>query len=192
MPHSELWRGHRVRLRALQADDWQVFHVNDRDSHSARLADEIKLPESPAQMQARFEKLAERSGHDTVLVIEALEDDAVVGSVNVHGSDARHRSFEYGVHVFAKHRRQGFAIEAISLLLRFYFRELGYHRAWSTVYSFNAPSIALQQAMGFVAEGTTRESLFTDGRFYDELIFGLLESEFEPLEQRLPAVPITV
>ena len=75
------------------------------------------------------------------------------------------------------------------MALRYYFRELGYHRANATVYEFNAPSLALHRSLGFREEGRLRQSLFTQGRYFDELLFGMLAEEFDALEQDLPVVP---
>lgn len=36
--------------------------------------------------------------------------------------------------------------------------------------------------MRFTREDTLRQNLFTQGRFFDEVVFGLLASEFETLE----------
>ena len=47
-------------------------------------------------------------------------------------------------------------------------------------------SLALHDRMGFTREGTLRKNLFTQGRFFDEVVFGLLASECEALEAALP------
>jgi len=39
--------------------------------------------------------------------------------------------------------------------------------------------------LGCQAEGRIRRQIYTDGRFFDELIFGLTREEFDELEQRL-------
>jgi RimJ/RimL family protein N-acetyltransferase len=75
--------------------------------------------------------------------------------------------------------RKGYASEAILLVLRYYFLELGYQKVTATVYSFNTPSISLHERLGFQPEGRVRRTVYTQGQHFDELIFGMTREEFE-------------
>ena len=182
----DFWIGHRVRLRAARDEDWRAFFDAAGDSESDRLASEVRLPPTEAEWRARMTKPSDTAADKAWLVIERLDDPIVVGHINVHDADRRHRSFEYGIRLFPPFWRQGFASEAIALLLRYYFRELGYHRAFATVYAFNAGSLRLHDRLGFTREGVLRENLFAAGEYHDEICFGLLDREFDPLEAKLP------
>ncbi|MEM7366381.1 MAG: GNAT family protein [Pseudomonadota bacterium] len=183
---TDLWRGHKVRLRAVDVSDFDAFHADSHDMAVQRLGNETNLPLSAKLLRERLEKPAPHDTQNCWLAVESLEHGCLVGSVSVHDANRRHRNFKYGVAIFREYWRRGFAIEAISLLLRYYFRELGYRRVTAVVYSFNTASLALHEQMGFVREGVLRQSLFTQGRFFDEVVFGLLASEFEALESALP------
>jgi RimJ/RimL family protein N-acetyltransferase len=63
--------------------------------------------------------------------------------------------------------------------LRFAFHELNLHRVCLTVFSYNAPAIALYERLGFVREGVYREHIERDGQHFDMLLFGLLRREWE-------------
>ena len=191
MPHTiptehDLWRGHHVRLRAVTVEDEEAFHADGQDTDTARYGDEIKLPYSRANLIKRLQKDRDPDDHNIWLGVEECVSGNLVGSVTVHGASVRHRTFEYGIAIFRARRTRGYAREAIALMMRFYFQELGYHRAWSTVYEFNEPSIGLHRALGFTEEGRLRQNLFTHGRFYDEIIFGMLASEADGLISTLP------
>lgn len=186
---NNIWAGHLVRLRAVTGDDWENYFKEISDTESARYGDDIKIPISPVSLRERIEKRSKANDHNISLAIETIKNVGLVGPINVHGADTRHRCFEYGIGIFRDQRKNGYAAEAVALLLRYYFRELGYNRAWATVYEFNEPSLALHRALGFVEEGCLRKSMFTNGCFYDEHIFSMLESEFSDLEKTLPPVP---
>ena len=47
MPRS-LWQGPRVRLRAFEAEDWEIYHAWNVDDEQTRNLDQIHLPRSPA------------------------------------------------------------------------------------------------------------------------------------------------
>ena len=186
---NNIWAGYRVKLRAVIDEDWESFHKDGMDTEAARFGDDIKFPTSAASLRERIEKSSKSTGPNIWLAIEEIDSGVLVGSTSVHGADPRHRSFEYGVAIFREHRKKKYATEAVSLVLRYYFRELGYHRVRATVYGFNEPSLSLQRSLGFIEEGRLRQNLFTNGQFHDEVIFGMLHSEFDDLEAGLPPVP---
>ena len=183
---NDLWRGYKVRLRAVDITDFDAFFADAQDMGSQRLGNETNLPLSAKLLRERLEKPAPFDAPNCWLAIESLEDGCLVGSVSTNDTTPRHRNFKYGIAIFREHWRKGYATEAASLLLRYYFRELGYRRVMAIVYSFNTASLALRDRMGFTREGTLRKNLFTQGRFFDEVVFGLLASEFEALEAALP------
>lgn len=93
--------------------------------------------------------------------------------------DRRHGTFKYGVAIFRGHWRNGYASDAIRILLRYYFEELRYQKVTAHVYAFNEGSIALHEGLGFVQEGRLRNMVFTMGQHFDEFIFGLTKGEYE-------------
>ena len=50
------------------------------------------------------------------------------------------------------------------------------------VYSFNEPSIRMHEKLGFVFEGRLRRTVYTNGRHYDTIYFGLTKEEFDLLD----------
>ena len=106
------------------------------------------------------------------------ETAEVVGDLTTHHCDARVGSFSYGITIRREHRRNGYAAEAIALVLRYYFRELRYQKATVSVYSFNEASARLHESLGFQLEGRIRRTVFTDGQHCDELVYGITAEEF--------------
>jgi hypothetical protein len=74
--------------------------------------------------------------------------------------------------------RQGYASEAIQILLRQHFDEYRYQKVNTRVHGFNAASIALHEKLGFQHEGRIRRAVYTGGRYWDLLLFGLTVEEF--------------
>jgi RimJ/RimL family protein N-acetyltransferase len=64
------------------------------------------------------------------------------------------------------------------LVLRYYFQELRYQKVTVRVYSFNDASIRLHEKLGFQLEGRLRRTVYTNGEYFDELIYGLTVEEF--------------
>jgi RimJ/RimL family protein N-acetyltransferase len=58
----------------------------------------------------------------------------IVGELTTHHSDPSAGAFAYGIAIRREHRRRGYAFEAITLVLRYDFRELRYQKATVSVY----------------------------------------------------------
>jgi RimJ/RimL family protein N-acetyltransferase len=68
------------------------------------------------------------------------------------------------------------------LVARFYFRELGYQKLTALVYSFNERSLNMHERLGFVFESRLRRTVYTNGRHYDTIVFGMTSEEFDRLD----------
>jgi len=58
------------------------------------------------------------------------------------------------------------------------FGTLGLHRIALYVFEFNERAIRAYRACGFVIEGRSRESIWREGRWWDELAMSVLESDW--------------
>ena len=57
------------------------------------------------------------------------------------------------------------------------FKELRLHRIYGIIFEYNEASVNLFEKNGFVFEGRHREARFRDGKFHDELVYGILETD---------------
>jgi RimJ/RimL family protein N-acetyltransferase len=73
---------------------------------------------------------------------------------------------------------RGFGTEATRLMLGHAFGTLGLHRVGLAVFEFNERAIRSYRSCGFVVEGRLRESIWRDGRWWDELTMSILEPEW--------------
>ena len=176
---NSIWRGEKVELRAKTAADIPRY-VADGVPDDMRLYGDgyVVYPASEETMIEKNQKSLSYSTDETCNLAIATFDGELVGSISTSHCEPQSGSFEYGLGVFAEHRRQGYALDAVRILLRYYFEERRYHRATATVYSFNDASIDLQQRLGFQLEGRQREMVFTKGQYHDVLLFGMTAQEF--------------
>jgi RimJ/RimL family protein N-acetyltransferase len=73
---------------------------------------------------------------------------------------------------------RGYGTEAIQLLLRYAFDDLGLHRIDLLVIEYNARAIRAYEKCGFVREGVVRESALVDGAWYSDVQMSILEHEY--------------
>lgn len=182
---KSVWEGELVRLREIEPEDWRAYAAWNLDDEQARNLDIVPFPQSDARVRAWAEKEAtrERDGDNMRFVIVAKESGEVVGDIGTHHCYPIDGCLSYGISIRADQRRKGYASEAIRLVLRFYFFERRYQKANITAYEFNDASIALHRRLGFQQEGRLRRTMFTNGRYWDELLFGITVEEFEAVTQ---------
>ncbi|MGH2559385.1 MAG: GNAT family N-acetyltransferase [Thermomicrobiales bacterium] len=176
---ASIWQGERVRLRAIEPADWATYFAWDRDEEQSRSLYAVPFPrsEEATRRWAEAEATREREGDNFRFVIENQAGEAV-GDLTIHDCDARVGTLSYGLNIRKEHRRKGYAAEAIRLVLRYYFEERRYQKVTVGVYSFNEASIRLHEKLGFQREGCLRRTVFTRGRHFDEIKFGLTAEEF--------------
>jgi RimJ/RimL family protein N-acetyltransferase len=177
-----IWQGERVRLRAVEPEDWKIFNQWDLDSDMARECYWVPFPKSQeaARKGTLDQSLEAPKGDNYNFVIENLKGE-FVGTINTHECDTRSGRFKYGLAIRREYQRQGYASEAILLILRYFFQELRYQKCTVGVYDFNEASIKLHEKLGFQHEGRERRVYFTRGEYHDSLILGITREEFEKL-----------
>ncbi len=185
------WQGKSVRLRPLRADDWKLACEEEVDSEGIRVLEAgIQMPRSAERLQEDYREAAERAlkMDDTStlhFVVETL-DGQPVGAIWMHSRHPREGNFSFGVRIYRAHRRHGYAAEAVRILLRYGYEELRYHKANSTTIACNDASLKLHAALGFKIEGRLRENAYTNGRYYDEILFGMTRADYDEIV-RVPA-----
>ncbi len=176
---ASIWQGHHVRLRAVEPEDWTMFHEANRDDQVSRAAERIPFPQSREAVRRWTEQTATQeptNDHFRWVLVDA--DDEPVGTINTHSCDRHSGTFSYGVAVLPAAQGRGYAPEAIRLVLRYFFTELGYQKATVHVYEFNIGSRTLHEDLGFVPEDRLRRMVYTAGRHWDTHVYGLTKEEF--------------
>jgi RimJ/RimL family protein N-acetyltransferase len=178
---EDMWQGTKIRLRAPVPEDMDGYFTlpDSRNSASQRSGDRVHFPVSREQLRIRMEEFTKMNlmGEEYFLIIETL-DGQVAGSLNTHSADRFEGTFSYGIAVLPEQQGKGYASEAILLLLRYFFNELGFHKCNAQVYSFNPESMRLHEKFGFKLEGCLRSNHFAAGERWDVMCYGITREEF--------------
>lgn len=115
-------------------------------------------------------------------------DGEKVGEISTFDCERRVGVFKYAILIRRSYPnwRRSYASEAIKIVARYYFRELGYQKLTALVYSFNELSLRMHEKLGFVFEGRLRRTVYTNGRRYDTIYFGITKEEFDRLDPPPP------
>jgi RimJ/RimL family protein N-acetyltransferase len=175
------WQGEKIRLRPMRQEDAALWLAESTDSEGIRfLGYGIDLPKSVKDAEAFGEKYAEFNSRDERIMfsIETL-DGELVGGINLHGVDEKNGTFGIGTRIYRPFRGLGYALEAKTILLRYAFYELRLQKYNIRCLATNEAMIRHAQRLGCQEEGRIRRNVFTNGRYHDELLFGLTKEEFE-------------
>jgi RimJ/RimL family protein N-acetyltransferase len=138
--------GSVVRLRAVEEEDLATINEGIWDPEvTAHLS--IAWPEAVAQTRQYWEWV--RTGDSNLLLaVETLAGE-FVGSVGLHGIDARNRHAELGIWIARPHWDKGYGTDAVRVASRFSFREMNLQRVYLHVYDSNPRGIRAYEKVGF-------------------------------------------
>lgn len=168
-------QGDLVRLRE--------FERADTDAATAILGDDRVTQSlsfdsrSRSQVESMLDGVVERARQEPrseyYLAVDAPD---LVGFVRLGLSGVQAAKLGYAIH--ADRWGNGYASQAVSLIIEFGFGSIGLHRISAAIGAENSASIALVKKLGFTFEGTLRDHVFTNGAWRESLLFSLLTHEW--------------
>ena len=140
------------------------------------------MSEGPFASRADFDAAFDKNAGSTDPLFFAIVDNATgvpVGQASYLRIEPRHRVIEVGNIIFtpALQRSRG-ATEAMYLMARHAFEDLGYRRYEWKCNALNEPSRRAALRLGFVFEGLFRGHMIIKGRNRDTAWFAMLDSEW--------------
>ena len=118
-----------------------------------------------------------RAGRSLGLGIVRRRDRALLGGVGFQNFVEEAARAEVGYWLGREHRGQGYASEALQVLLRVGFTRLGLHRVEARVYPRNRASRALLRRNGFRYEGRLRDEVQKNGRWQSTLLYSRIVTD---------------
>lgn len=179
------WQGEKVRLRPLRIEDAEQSFTSSLDSASRQFLQlGIELPTSVELQRRALEKYVgcKDAGGVIVFAIENLAGDHI-GGISLHSRDEKNGLFSFGIVIDRQHRRQGYAGDAVRIILRYGFWERRYQKCNSACSHRNKASMRLHKKLGFLEEGRRRRQLFFNGEYHDDVLFGMTREEFDVQER---------
>jgi RimJ/RimL family protein N-acetyltransferase len=181
----EVLTGSGVVLRRHVPANLDAFRRWYADPEIARLARYQEAPMRPDEVERFF--TARVVGTDALaMAIHERSTGRLIGTCAFSQLDGENGSALYHITIGEKDAwGHGYGTEATQLMLDHAFGNLGLHRIALYVFEFNERAIRAYRRCGFVVEGRSRESIWRDGRWWDELVMSVLESDWR--RRRVPA-----
>ena len=170
-------QGEKVNLRRLEERDLDKELQWLNDPEVARLTQGgYSLPITRAQVQEMFKEAIR--GERLFFAIES-KDSNLIGDAALHPIDEKNRVGELLITIGEKeYWNKGYGTDAIRLVLKVAFEEVNLQKVELRVFEYNERAIRVYEKCGFKREGVRRRALFRDGRYYDQVLMGILREEF--------------
>jgi RimJ/RimL family protein N-acetyltransferase len=184
LPPRRPMRGRFCRVEPLDADRHaaQLFAANGEAGDGR---DWTYLPYGPyVELETYRASLAAAIGRERALAhaIIERESDLAVGVASYLAIDPQNGTIEVGaINYSPRLQRKPAATEAMYLMMRRVFDELGYRRYEWKCDSLNARSRAAAERLGFRYEGLFRQAVVYKGRNRDSAWFSVIDSEWPAL-----------
>ena len=174
---STMLEGKHVRLRQIEESDLPKL----RDWRNSPYIRAYTREYRPLNMsnQSRWLSSLIIDQTNIMFVIERLESSEIIGCCGLTHINWKEGHGEVSIYIGEeKWQEKGYASDALQLLLKYGFEELRLHRIYAIIFEYNGSSIKFFEKNGFTFEGRHRETRFWDGKFHDELVYGILDSEY--------------
>jgi RimJ/RimL family protein N-acetyltransferase len=137
-------------------------------------------PEQVKKKYTKIEKEMEKSKSRIYFTIRKLQDDRLIGFVNLYWIEWTNGAAIIEVAIGEKsERRKGYGSETLNLMLRYSFAELNLFRLAAIIPEYNQDMLHMFTTAGFIEEVRRREALHRDGVRWDLLHLGILREEWE-------------
>jgi RimJ/RimL family protein N-acetyltransferase len=172
----------RLILRPIALDDkYEIFEYrSDEESNKYQ----GWIPKTIADVESFIGKISTKINEAETwfqFVIIEKETHKIIGDLGVHFFDSENKQVEIGCTLNKDFQNIGYATESVKRVIDYLFNELNKHRIIASIDPDNKSSIRLVERIGFRKEAHFVESLLINGKWVDDLIYALLEKDWEKL-----------
>ena len=138
---------------------------------------------SSTMQQDWFNNRVVNNSNQVDFEIHDQETGKLLGHCGLYYINWINRVAEFTVYIGdVEYRNGGYGSDALRTLFRYGFEQLNLNKIWCEVYS-NNNALDIYRHLGFVDEGRLRQNYYTNGKFWDSFLLGLLRDEWETLKQ---------
>lgn len=174
MKYFEKIKGERLFLSPMNEEDAEIYTkwMNDQDITE-------KLGNYHRMISLKDEKkyLENETGYSFAIVLK--EKEKLIGNISLKNVNHINQTATLGIFIGEKEdRNKGYGKEAIKILLNYAFNTLNLNNIMLEVYSFNKYAVRTYEKIGFRKIGRRRDSIYRNGRLYDEIFMDILKDDF--------------
>lgn len=170
----------RLILREFDDNDWPDVLAYQSDPRYLRYYPWSKRTPEDVQAFVRMfiDQQQEQPRTKFQLAVVLKSGDKLIGNCGIRMASARAHEADIGYELSPDHWGQGYATEAARAFLHYGFTERQLHRICSGCIADNVGSVRVLEKIGMRLEGRLREKDHFKERWWDTLMFAILEHEW--------------
>lgn len=172
----------RLILREFVPDDWQRVLEYQTDPLYLRYYEWTEKDRTPKAVQEfvgwflEHQKQTPRVKFQLAITLKA--SNLLIGNCGIRVDKVDAVEAEIGYELDPNYWHHGYATEATHAIVDFGFSHFGVHRIWANCVADNLGSAHVLEKLGMQLEGRLREKEFYKGKWWDTLMYGILENEW--------------
>jgi ribosomal-protein-alanine N-acetyltransferase len=170
----------RLVLRDFKEDDWRAVLAYQNTPEYVRFTPWTERTETEVRqfVWAFLRWRDEQPRYKFQLAITLRSSGQLIGNCGVRSSSHKSWEAEMGYELDSRYWKQGYATEAAGAMMDFGFQELRLHRIWAHCIAENVASARVMERLGMRFEGRLYETEWMKGRWWDSLLYAILDREW--------------
>lgn len=169
--------GKIIKFRALESEDLIKLRDWRNSKHIRKSTREYRLLNLINQKNW-FESI--HVSNPNVIMFGIIKNSKLIGVTGLTYIDWKNRHAEISIYI----NKEGWqkipeAKDTILTIMKYGFGELNLHRLWVEIFETTTENIKLFKKMKFFYEGTCRQKLWRDNKWWNSQIYSILSNEFQ-------------
>jgi len=172
----------RITLRTFTLDDAKEVQKLTGDAKIAETTLDIPhpYPNGAAEEWISTHQKEYEENKSIIWAITKNDNDELVGAIGFTLRPEFNKA-EFGFWIGVSFWNKGYASEALSLILKYGFKELKLNKIYAHHFQTNPASGKVMLKNGLKEEGYLREDIIKNGEYIDVIIYSILRSEYDKL-----------
>lgn len=170
----------RLHLREFKFDDWPAVFAYQQDPRYLRYYDWTERKATDAQafvyMFLKFQTAQPRTKFQLAITLKTTGQ--LIGNCGLRLKSANAIEADIGYELAPDHWGNGYATEAAQAMINLGFTTFNLHRISSKCIADNVGSARVLEKAGMKLEGRLRENEYFKSRYWDNLLYAILEDEW--------------
>ncbi|MCI2229709.1 GNAT family N-acetyltransferase [Polaribacter sp. MSW13] len=165
-----------INLRALEPEDLDFLYQIENNESFWEIS-HTQTPFSKFVLKQYLENahLDIFEAKQLRLLIEEKSTKKQLGMIDLFDFNPQHNRAGIGILIHPDFQQNGFASDALSILINYAFSYLGLHQLYANITSDNFKSLSLFKKHNFREVGIKKDWIYSDRNFKDEILFQLIK-----------------
>lgn len=166
--------GKNINLRALEPTDLDFLFTTENNEQFWNISS-TQLPFSKYILQ-QYIKNAHQDIYEAkqYRFVICNAENTPIGMIDLFDFNPQHKRVGIGLLILPEHQKNGYASEALEMVIDYAFSYLDVHQIYANITSNNLKSIALFEKNNFKQVGIKKDWLYSNATFKDEILYQLI------------------